>query len=238
MDTSKSKLAYQAMRKLILTKKWAPGQRFSVLEVSSKLKISRTPVSDAVKLLAAEGFVKMLPHKGFEIGSYSTSELKDSLEIKMVLEGLAAYKAAQNTSVEDKNILSEIIESQRKCIQEKDTECALKCDQALHYAIFNLSNSPKLEKMTTALYHQGHYYADIFVTPDELSEIFQEHIDLVEAIINSKPEEARKISEKHSLRYMKNLLAKINDLSSKDFEDLKQDISIEELLLSNIQLTK
>jgi Transcriptional regulators len=234
MDSSKSSLAYQIMKKLIFENKWTPGQKFSILEVASKLKISRTPVSEAVKLLASEGFVKILPYKGFEVGSYSTSELKESLEIKMVLGGLAAYKAAKNTEREKKIILTKILEEQKMWMQIKDTEYAWKYDKSLHFAIFSLSASPKLEKLATALWHQIHYYNELFIDSKELSEIFQEHVKLVEAIINANPNEARKISENHDARYMKNLLSKIDDLNSKDFKDLKLDISIEELLLSNV----
>jgi Transcriptional regulators len=234
MDSSKSSLAYQIMKKLIFENKWTPGQKFSILEVASKLKISRTPVSEAVKLLASEGFVKILPYKGFEIGCYSILELKELLEIKTVLGGLAAYKAAENSEAKKKAILTEMLEEQRKWMQINDTEHAWKCDKSLHFAIFTLSASPKLERLATALWHQIHYYNELFINSQELSEIFQEHVELVAAIINSNPHEARRISENHDARYMKNLLSKTEQLTSNDFKNLKLNISIEELLLSNV----
>lgn len=232
MSSTKSDLAYKTMKKLIVTKKWLPGQKFSVLEISKKLNISRSPVSEAVKLLASEGYVKIIPHKGFEISSYSTKELEETLEIKMALEGLAAYKAAENKSRNEKEILSEILALQKDSLDNNDVESARKYDQELHFHIFKLSESPKLEKMVTTLWNHGNYYSDLFTNEEELSEIYQEHKELVEAIIDSKPEEARKISEKHNKRYINNMLSKIEELHGNGNED--QDTLIDELLYPDL----
>lgn len=223
------------MKKLILTKKWVPGQRFSVLEISNKLNISRSPVSDAVKLLASEGYVKILPHRGFEISSYSTKELKETLEIKMALEGLAVYKAAENKSTTKKETLSKILALQKESLDNNDLESARKYDQELHFSIFKLSLSPKLEKMITTLWHHGDYYSELFTNSDELWEIYQEHKELVEAIINSDPDKAKEFSEKHNKRYINNMLSKIEELHGNEGEQFDQDMLIDELLYPDLQ---
>ena len=83
------------LREFILTGVFAPGQRVSELAVVDKLGISRTPVRLALTMLEHEGFLETLPGGGFRVQDFSAEDVQDAIEIRGMLEGMAARIAAE-----------------------------------------------------------------------------------------------------------------------------------------------
>lgn len=232
MTNEKSDFAYKSLYNLIIYQKWAPGEIHSVSEVATKLKISRTPVTEAVNRLESEGLVKILPRKGFIVNAADPEELREIFEIKSVIEGLAAKKAAENQTAEKRKILESIISAQEQSVQEQNVTALSQYDLDLHFAIFHLSNSPMLEKMAISLWHKGHSYVDWTLDWSLLRTIFEEHQILVAAIIDGRADEARSIMEQHSAHYLKCLLLKNSHQPSYGYEEIRKDPDLAEKLLT------
>jgi GntR family transcriptional regulator of vanillate catabolism len=84
-----------AIRELILEGVLRRGERISELAVVERTGISRTPVRAALQRLEGEGLVEALPTGGYAVRSFSEREVFDAIEIRGVLEGLAARLAAE-----------------------------------------------------------------------------------------------------------------------------------------------
>ena len=90
--------AYEEIRKRLLAGDYAPGDRLSEQELSDAIGVSRTPVREALRLLAAECFVDIEPNVGASVVDWGREEIGDIFEIRAMLEGYAARKAALKAS--------------------------------------------------------------------------------------------------------------------------------------------
>ena len=83
------------MRSLIVESQIKPGERVPELEISKDLGVSRTPIREALKVLASEGLVDLLPLRGAVVKTFSDKDASDILEVMGLLENFAAQKACQ-----------------------------------------------------------------------------------------------------------------------------------------------
>ncbi len=92
--------AYAALRAGILDGRYGPGARLGEIEVAAELGLSRTPVREALRRLGSEGLVENLPNRGARVRSWSADDLDESYEVRAVLEGLGARRAAARVTRE------------------------------------------------------------------------------------------------------------------------------------------
>src|SRR4051812_8022061 len=90
---TKSELALQALRERIRSGEYAPGDKLLLDELSRDLAMSRTPIRDALRTLAADGLVEHRPHLGTTVSERSASELDDAYGVRLLLEPHAARLA-------------------------------------------------------------------------------------------------------------------------------------------------
>ncbi len=82
--------AYRTLKDQILTQAFTPGQRLNVDDLAIQLGVSRTPVKDALNMLASEGLVEIVPRRGTFVAGVSAEEIADVFELRRALELLAA----------------------------------------------------------------------------------------------------------------------------------------------------
>ena len=92
---SQTVTALLELRELILGGELSPGQRLSELAVVERLGVSRTPVRAALARLQEEGLVEAIPSGGYAVRAFSEQEVNEAIELRGVLEGLAARLAAE-----------------------------------------------------------------------------------------------------------------------------------------------
>jgi len=83
------------LRSSILACEFKPGERIYEVNLSEQLKVSRTPIREALKALAGEGLLEYIPNRGYHVRQYSVDDIVQAYEIRAALEGLAAKRAAQ-----------------------------------------------------------------------------------------------------------------------------------------------
>lgn len=91
----------QALLDGIKTGRYVPGQRLIEGDLTAELDVSRGPVREALKQLAAEGMVRLIPHRGAYIRKLTRQEVTDILTIQETLTGLAARLAAEQIGRSD-----------------------------------------------------------------------------------------------------------------------------------------
>jgi DNA-binding GntR family transcriptional regulator len=89
-----SALAADAIREAILDGRFTPGLRLKEERLAAQLGISRTPIREALLLLQAEGLIEAVPNRGAFVRSFDVVELLDMYELRALLEGHAARRAA------------------------------------------------------------------------------------------------------------------------------------------------
>src|SRR5436190_2563510 len=93
-----SAAATELIREAILDGRLPPGQRLKEEELARELGISRTPVREALLILQAEGLVDAAPNRGAVVRSHDGDDLEDLYQLRALLEGHAARRAAASIS--------------------------------------------------------------------------------------------------------------------------------------------
>ena len=83
------------LREMILAADLAPGERIVELALVDKLGVSRTPIRAALLRLSQEGLLAPLPHGGYAVRTFTEKDVSDAIELRGMLEGLAARLAAE-----------------------------------------------------------------------------------------------------------------------------------------------
>jgi DNA-binding GntR family transcriptional regulator len=94
--------AYQTLKGMIIDRQLLPGDKIAQEKLAEDLGISRTPLVNALKLLEQDKLVQSVPRRGFFVRHFNKREMISIFELREVLEGLAARRAAEN--ITDKEI--------------------------------------------------------------------------------------------------------------------------------------
>jgi len=145
---------YARLREAILDSRLPPATPLSVPELARRLKVSRSPVREAVLQLTAEGLAEELPRHGATVACLGFEDLLAVHDLREVLEGLAARLAAENASARDVERLNAILEEQTAAVAAHDATQYERTNQSFHETIASLSGNSRLRRMLRVLYDQ------------------------------------------------------------------------------------
>ena len=178
-DTRKN-IAHNYLREAILTWKIPPGNPIVEQEISDQLGISRTPVREALKLLEAEGLVKVVPQRGTFVSELTTQDIEEIFTLRESLEVLALEVAIHNIPVQD---LNEIEQHLGLLTSQSPPEQFFECDRLLHGLIVKHGGNERLAHFLESLNAQVERVRRISsVRPNRLEMSVREHLAIVRAI--------------------------------------------------------
>src|SRR3990172_7199916 len=111
---SLSELVYQKMREAIQKGALRPGQRIMEIEVAEWLKVSRTPVREALRRLESDGMLSLEPRTGLVVASLSRQAMLELYVMREVLEGTAARLCARHASDLEVMELEELVKREER----------------------------------------------------------------------------------------------------------------------------
>ena len=175
---------YQEIKGLILCNEIMPGQKLHHQELSDRLGVSRTPVREALTRLVQEGYVRLLPNRGFickEIGMQEAEELYD---LREALEAFAVEKAVQNLTPEALKVLRGKVELYSRDTRKRFTKERLLYDQEIHLEIAEIAGNETLKRTLQQVFDRIILKRKTEALYDEARGIIadQEHQRLLEAI--------------------------------------------------------
>src|SRR5690554_5679 len=98
---SNSKIAYEHIKNKILYCEYQPGQLLSEKEIVDELNMSRTPIRQALNMLAGENLLTLISNKGIQITPISDKKMREVKELRVILEELIIKKAILNITEKD-----------------------------------------------------------------------------------------------------------------------------------------
>jgi DNA-binding GntR family transcriptional regulator len=186
-----------AIRQAILSGTYAPGQRLSEVEIGAALRISRGPVREAIRALASEGLLELVPHRGPAVRRFTYDEFRELYEVRQALEGFAARLAAQRATRDDVTLLRHIL---RRVFEAAGSAEPPPYDLSFdfHLNVLRIARSAQLQTFTSAVdarlrlarSHSGHI-------PARARESFREHTGIVDALEASDAESAERLMREH-----------------------------------------
>ena len=153
VDTSSSRLqlAYTELRGAILARSYAPGEHLVESEVASRLGISRPTVRGVFVRLLQDEFVIREPHRGVRVRECTPAEVVDAYEAREVLEGFAAFVAAEHATAGDIEVLADSVECMEAAHLREDAAAAFEESRRFHDTVLRAANRPVLASFLSSI---------------------------------------------------------------------------------------
>ena len=207
-------VAYQEIRKGILTGKLTPGHRLVVNDLVEEWKISNTPIKEALNRLVAEGMVEVEPRRGMRVRRrLSAKELRDMFEIRVLYETHCCRLVADNQDEQPALVaeLGDIMEQVRRSLDDPSSHLFLyELDERFHKRIVSVCGNPELVK-NFAHVHANIVTFGIFSSQQSplyrQVETYEEHMLVLEALRRRSPEESAEAMREHLRKAAAGMLA-------------------------------
>ncbi len=162
-SAARADTAYDHLKTQLLEGDWGPGTKLSVVDLARALDCSRVPVMEAVKRLANEGLVQIVPQVGCRVVTPTSEEVRDFFTLFAATEGTVAGFAAARRTAED------VAEFQRLCAElDRRTEAAgrpgdrdptyRRLNLVFHRSIHQLARSPLTAAIAATMWDRSDFY--------------------------------------------------------------------------------
>ena len=148
---NRTQVATNRLRQMIVAGDLAPGQRISEREIGEQLDgLSRTPLREAFKMLAAEGLVTISPNRGATVTALSMAEVEDTIELLIGLEGIAAMAACEHLSEAQFAQIDELHQRMAAAYRGEQLMEYFELNQAIHQRIVDAAGNRVLSRIYAA----------------------------------------------------------------------------------------
>jgi DNA-binding GntR family transcriptional regulator len=139
-------VAARRIREMIVKGDLGPGAKLQERELSELLGISRTPLREALRALAAEGLIRVLPNKGAVVQNLSVDEVLDSFCVIGALDSLVGELVVERMEPQDLIELEELHERMQARFRARDLLGYFKVNQDIHRRLGELAGNRTLER--------------------------------------------------------------------------------------------
>jgi DNA-binding GntR family transcriptional regulator len=211
--------AYDALRQAIRENAFPPGYQGSEQEIATRLKMSRTPVHEAIIRLQEEGLVRVLPRRGVLVCAISPDDMREIYEAIIVLEGGAAELLAEKpidirqpiaAELEGANLLMET------ALGADDLVAWARADERFHQLLIERCDNGRLARMFHTIMDQSHRarMLTLRMRPKPTASV-AEHRAIVDAIQRGDAVLARDRAKQHRTAARDQLLPLLSEFGMK-----------------------
>ncbi|MGN7178088.1 GntR family transcriptional regulator [Paenibacillus sp. FSL R5-0490] len=188
---------YLHIKDLILDGEFKAGDRLVERELAERLNISRTPIREALFRLESQGFVKTVPRKGVIVADISEKEIIEVFTILSSLEVLAAKLAVQKLDDEMESKFKGSINKVKEFLNNPEEDAA-ELHRELNHLLYSSAKNVKLYEMLSGLSDYIRAFAKIgHKNPGRAKQSMEEHLKIMEAIVNKEMEMAEYLTKIH-----------------------------------------
>ena len=194
--------AYLIIKEMINDRRLAPGEKISQEKLAAELGISRTPLISALKYLEKEKLVEAKPRRGFFVRVFDRHEMVSIFELREVLEGLAARRAAMTVSDAQIARLRKFFGAFTTKRSISDYRGYCREDRQFHNYVTQIASREFLESILStyniiSFSYQRVASEGLVRAPDET---LSEHVAIIDAICSRNPEAAETMMRRHFQR--------------------------------------
>jgi DNA-binding GntR family transcriptional regulator len=200
--------AYADLRDRIVTLRISPGAPIDEDRLGEELGIGRTPVREALKRLSLENLVTVFPRRGTFASEINITDLAHISDVRVQLEGHAAYRAAERATDAQRQELAGLLEELAHSQGSDDLEALMALDARVHRFIYRAAGNPYLEETLARYFNLSLRIWHLVI--DRLPHLFarvHEHDDLLRAIDRGDAATARDILAEHIATFEREIRA-------------------------------
>ena len=186
----------EQLRQRIFQRELEPGSWIDELKIAEQMGISRTPLREAIKELAAEGLVTMKVRRGAYVTEMSDKDLRDVYHLLALLESDAAAVVAERATVQQLQALQTLHEELERSVHDRDQFFAV--NERFHMQLLALADNrwrdqlvADLRKVMKLNRHNS------LLKQGRIAESLQEHRTIMQALHARQPETARQALQAH-----------------------------------------
>ena len=193
----------ERLRALILTGEYGPDERLVEEQLAERLGVSRTPVRQALTMLEAEGLVEIAPNRGATVCSFSIEDVWDIYDLRAVLEGHAARRAAGRIATSELARLRELTGKMEGLAgrfedHEEEIRTLVGLNQEFHGIIVEASRNRRLQRLINRTVEIPLMFKAFFwYTPHERVISNHYHRQILEALEKGDADRAEIIMREH-----------------------------------------
>jgi DNA-binding GntR family transcriptional regulator len=190
--------ATELIREAILDGRLGPGERLKEEELARELGISRTPVREALLLLQAEGLVDAAPNRGATVRAHGPEDLDDLYQLRALLEGYAARRAASRISPEAVDQLRASCDRFEGLRSDTELRELVRENMFFHGTILEVAGSARLESMVRKVIELPLVYRSyVWYSPDQKQISVHYHRQITTALAAGDAERAELVMKEH-----------------------------------------
>ncbi len=187
------------LRQLILNRRFKPGERLVEERLAEELGVSRNPVREAIRVLAAEGLVEVSANRGASVTAMSAQEARETIELRALLEGHNARLATRRQDKEVIKRIEAVLNKGSLAVANRRFEQLADLNQKFHGELAAASQNTVLGDMLKRLRDRT---AMLFSPTDPAHQrrSWDEHAAILRAIIDGDERRAAALAAEHVMR--------------------------------------
>ncbi len=184
------------LRQSIMAGELAPGASVKAEAVGEKLDVSATPVREALHALRAEGFLDLVPRRGFTVRPLTAADIRDIFEAHALIAGELAARTAERITDEQVARLQRNQDELMRAAQQRDHVLLEQLNDDFHRQVYAASGSERLRWALGGFvkYVPSAFYAEIDGWPETTA---RDHSAVFQAVIAREPASARSAMSQH-----------------------------------------
>lgn len=139
------------LRHMVFERQLVPGQWIDELELAKRWQISRTPLREALKVLASEGLVELVPRQGCRVTQMSEDDADELFPVMALLEGRCAFEAVRKATPADIARLRQLHEALERHAAAHDVDGYYRANHDFHSTVQALADNRWLDRATNEL---------------------------------------------------------------------------------------
>jgi DNA-binding GntR family transcriptional regulator len=213
-----SETAYQAIRNMIVTHRFAPGLRVNVEKLGRELGVSRPPVWEAIRRLEQERVLTKIPNRGVFMVENTLEKLFEQVQIRGPLDTLAGRLACAKISEHTLSQMARHLADQLEAIENGDLSTYSSLDLQFHRLIYEASGNVSLRELFELIILQ---MTTVF---SRLPSIFTAHQEMLAGLANRDEDRVRAAVESHTNIILSHLEAEIKSRIEREkaIQDMKR----------------
>lgn len=172
-----------ALRDAIIAGRLKPGERIRERELVALLGVSRSPLREAIRILETEGLISTLAHRGARVSELSAADLRDMLDVRIMLETFAARLAIERLDDAALQAMEAQVNRARAAGARVDLEANFELGLGFHDMLVAASGNRKVAQIHESLKrHQRRYQHFAFTRVGRDLRALDEHAEIVGAL--------------------------------------------------------
>lgn len=193
--------ACRVIKENIVSMELKPGSLVSETELAKELKVSRTPVREALIQLGKNGMVETFPQRGTKVSLIDMGCVNESRFYRLVIERALIQEICNNCSKEDLLPLKENLHKQEFCIETKNISKIVEADNEFHKLLFLIADKNRSYELLNDIFTQFDRVRYLSVKNLNIENTVAEHNALYEAMENKENKKTDDIIIEHLSRY-------------------------------------